>query len=527
MSSKSIKNKLFLLLALMGAIPFVATIIFIGWQNVMDLEQRAREDNWSRNVTINEHLTQLEDKNLYVLRTLASTPVVKRYLQNPNPEDEATIRKILDNVNNIFQDNNLTAVTDASGQQRIRTDNNTKINMSSRKHFHEVMAGHDYISDIMVSMSNGQLVVVIATPVLDDQNRPIGLVHRNFYLNKVHKFIHDQNTNGSTLILMDRDNHVIASTDEDGAYADGTDLSEEISQLASKLDNGRGVVRLDLKGEDCIAAYSRDKFTGWGILTITPYSVISAAVSNVLARGIILGLIIMIFVNVVAYMLANRISRPLREINKMAANIVNGKTNNEMLTEISNDELGDISQALTEIQSIHESLRNEGKRDELTGLYNRISMEEFCRRKLREYDEPEALGLIAIYLIDLDNFHEVNEGKGQAYGDRLLHEFAIRLKGGFRSNDCVGRLEADKFIVILDRQPHMEIIVNKAKLITEITRNFTLDGENIGLTASVGVAVAPHNGKTYNHLFHAAGLALRSVKEHGRDGYKLADDLET
>ena len=526
MSSKSIKNKLFLLLALMGTIPFVTTIIFIGWQNVMDLEQRAREDDWSRNVTINEHLTQLEDKNLYVLRTLASTPVVKRYLQNPNPEDEATIRKILDNVNNIFQDNNLTAVTDASGQQRIRTDNNTKINMSSRKHFQEVMAGHDYISDIMVSMSNGQLVVVIATPVLDDQNRPIGLVHRNFYLNKVQKFIHDQNTNGSTLILTDRDNHVIASTDEDGAYASGTDLSQEVAQISEKMDGDRGIVRLDLKDEDCIAAYSRDKVTGWGILTITPYSVINSAVSSVLSKGFILGLVIMLFVNLIAYMLAARLSRPLLEINKMASNIVKGKTNNDILPEISNDELGDISQALTEIQSIHESLRNEGKRDDLTGLYNRISMEEFCRRKLREYDEPESLGLISIYLVDLDNFHEVNEGKGQEYGDRLLHEYARKLKGCFRSTDCVGRLEADKFIVIIDQQSGMDIIVKKAKLINEMTRNFTMDDKNIGLTASVGVAVAPHNGKTYNHLFHAAGLALRSVKEQGRDGYKLADELE-
>ena len=50
--------------------------------------------------------------------------------------------------------------------------------------------------------------------------------------------------------------------------------------------------------------------------------------------------------------------------------------------------------------------------------------------------------------------------------------------------------------------------------------------DKVGLTVSIGVAIAPFNGKTYNHLFHAADLALYEVKENGRDSYKLADDLD-
>jgi diguanylate cyclase (GGDEF)-like protein len=105
-----------------------------------------------------------------------------------------------------------------------------------------------------------------------------------------------------------------------------------------------------------------------------------------------------------------------------------------------------------------------------------------------------------------------------------LQEFARCLKSSFSANDCIGRLEADEFIVVLANQPDRETIMKKAAQINEIARNIIINGEKAGLTASIGVAIAPYNGKTYNHLFHAADLALYDVKENARDSYKIADE---
>jgi len=80
--------------------------------------------------------------------------------------------------------------------------------------------------------------------------------------------------------------------------------------------------------------------------------------------------------------------------------------------------------------------------------------------------------------------------------------------------------------VVLDKQKDKETIRAKAQLINETARNITVGEDKVGLTVSIGVAIAPFNGKTYNHLFHAADLALYEVKENGRDSYKLADDLD-
>jgi len=98
------------------------------------------------------------------------------------------------------------------------------------------------------------------------------------------------------------------------------------------------------------------------------------------------------------------------------------------------------------------------------------------------------------------------------------------LKDIFRAYDCVGRLEGDEFVVIIDHQTDLTIIKRKAAEINKMARELTIGGENVGITASIGIAIAPQNGKTFNHLLHAADLALFAAKEKGRDCYEIAGE---
>lgn len=526
MSGKSIKTKLYLLLALMGAIPFIVAILFIGWQSTDYLEKHAKVDAWNKNITINDHLSQITEKNMFVLRTLAGAPIVREYLENPTPQNDLMVRQLLNATNEIFQDNNAVILTGSNGMQIIRTDNIPRVNTSQRKHFQEAMAGHDYISDMMISIANGEMVLVAVSPVFNEQHQPIGLVQRNFYLNNLQKFVESQGSNELTVIVADRQNKIVAQSEDNVYFTKGADISEDCRRISEALDWSEGVTRMKINGDDCLVTLSKNNFSEWSIITITPYSQIWDIVHTVISRGALLGLVIMLFVNLTAYLMANRLTRPLQQISQVAGDLASGKSNVEKLNHYSDDELGEISKAINEVRSINEGLKKESQLDKLTGLYNQYSIEELCRHKLREYEDATAPGLLGICLVDLDNFQKANREEGRQYGDRILKEFAARLKKTFTKGECLGRLDADEFIVVLDNQPDVETIRKTAELINETARKVTLSDQNIGLTASIGVAIAPHNGKTYNHLFHAADLALYDAKEKGRNRYSLADDLE-
>lgn len=525
MNTKSVKTKLFLILALLGAIPFVAAVTFIGWRSVIHMEQHTSTDNWNKNLALQEHLSQEIDKNFYVLRSLSVSPALKMYLVDPtNHHVEEILTKLLKGSNDIFQNDNPIAVTNTNGLQIIRTDNAPHVNTSSRKHFQEAVTGHEYISDAMIAMSTGEQIFVQIVPVFNDSNRVIGMVQRNLSLDRVQNFLDAQNTDDLDIIIMDRENNVIIST-EDETYTKGKNMSEEVGQISQALDGTNGVAQLKLKGKDCLVTFSRGQRTGWSIVTIATYSRIWSTVNDVIARGAILGLLLMLLVNLAAYLLASRIIRPLQDINRAVSNMASDNAHtNHRLHDYSDNELGEISQAINEMRRKHETLSKEAQTDRLTGLYNQFAVEESCRRKLREYDDSANAGLIAICLVNIDHFQRANREEGRGYGDKILQEFARCLKASFSENDCLGRLEADEFIVVLDHQPDKESILKKAALINEAARKVTINGENAGLTASIGVAIAPYNGKTYNHLFHAADLALYDAKEHGRGSCQLADE---
>ena len=179
MGKRSIHKKLFLLLTLMGIIPFLAMLVYSGLRLSDHMEQHAKNTGWLNNTIVNEHLTNVLQNNFYTLHTIADAPTIKKYLTTGTPEDENALRQLLRSNDNLFRDNNLTAVTNMEGQQLLRSDDSPLVNVSQRRHFQEAMSGHDYVSDIIVSMSTGQMMIVMEVPVFNDQHQPIGMLQRN------------------------------------------------------------------------------------------------------------------------------------------------------------------------------------------------------------------------------------------------------------------------------------------------------------------------------------------------------------
>jgi diguanylate cyclase (GGDEF)-like protein len=151
--------------------------------------------------------------------------------------------------------------------------------------------------------------------------------------------------------------------------------------------------------------------------------------------------------------------------------------------------------------------------DPLTGLYNRAGLtavaEEWCREDRRDR-------LTALF-IDLDHFKEVNDRLGHLAGDRLLTEVAERLGQGLRTADVAARLGGDEFFVLLDEQLGIEAARGLAeRLIDAIEEPFTIDGEEVYISASVGVTTVTREDATPERLLVESDHALYQAKRSGR-----------
>lgn len=158
--------------------------------------------------------------------------------------------------------------------------------------------------------------------------------------------------------------------------------------------------------------------------------------------------------------------------------------------------------------------------DSLTGLPNRAllmdRLQQAVDRAARE------LSRVAVMFLDLDNFKNINDTLGHAYGDILLKEVAHRLKQILRRSDTLARLGGDEFVVICSFEDQDVNIVRLAQHILEtVGAYYNLDIHEIFTTVSVGVAVYPEDGQDVDTLLRCADLAMYAAKKEGRNAYNF------
>ena len=518
--SKGIRAKLFALFIVMGAVPFIILVGMSARNTLDDLEEYAKQNGWLKNTIISEHISELIEKNQVVLQSLALSSEVVQYLQEPTPQRRQVVERILNDTNKIFSDSNNMAITGDNAWQLIRTDGKTLVNLNKRQHFKEAMKGRTYVSDIISSMSTGNMIIVVEAPVLNAEGSPIGMVQRNFDLTVLEKFINALDEEDSYIILMDRRGQVIANTAEAEEINSEYNNDNHYKFILDKVYNSSGSTILPVNGEKSLIAYSRNVNTGWMIVTIRPYHHIMDTVYDKAIKAIILGLVMLFGGTTFAYWLAIRFTKPIIEMTTVVDEIVSGKADVEKIEISSNDELGQMAKAFNKMKSDRDAFQLESELDKLTELFNKKTMENLCKIKLKTFNENEAANIfLAFYIIDLDHFKEVNDLLGHQFGDKVLVEFAKGLKKIFRPNDCIGRFGGDEFVVIVDSLPNMEVVVRKAEQIKQIAFNLALEGKSRFVTASIGIAIAPHSGRDYDTLFAAADKAVYYVKNHGKNGY--------
>jgi diguanylate cyclase (GGDEF)-like protein/PAS domain S-box-containing protein len=158
--------------------------------------------------------------------------------------------------------------------------------------------------------------------------------------------------------------------------------------------------------------------------------------------------------------------------------------------------------------------------DRLTGLPNRQFLFDQAAGLLPEITATSP-GLAAFF-IDIDGFRNINDTLGHAMGDELLKAAALRLKNVGRKDDILVRLGGDEFMLLARNLTNMRVADDIALHIIETLRNpFVLQGRELQVSASVGIALYPFDGTDIETLIKRAELALYQAKSAGRDRYHM------
>ena len=158
--------------------------------------------------------------------------------------------------------------------------------------------------------------------------------------------------------------------------------------------------------------------------------------------------------------------------------------------------------------------------DSLTGLINRTLFSDRLESAVARARRDGSV--VALMFLDLDGFKEVNDRLGHAVGDALLRQAAERIVSCVRESDTVARLGGDEFTVILEGGHRVEDAGQVAtKILRVLATPYSVGGEEIVITSSMGIAAYPLDGETTEDLLKGADIAMYSAKDAGRNTYEF------
>ena len=173
------------------------------------------------------------------------------------------------------------------------------------------------------------------------------------------------------------------------------------------------------------------------------------------------------------------------------------------------------------IKNSQEALAHQALHDALTGLPNRTLLQDRLQHALNRVRRDGAQ--VGLLFLDIDRFKLVNDSLGHAAGDELLVQLALRLGEALRSTDTLARFGGDELAVLCeDIEREQDGITAAARITESLSRPFVLDGRELFVTASVGVAISGR-GATAESLLRDADVAMYRAKERGGGRFELFD----
>ena len=186
----------------------------------------------------------------------------------------------------------------------------------------------------------------------------------------------------------------------------------------------------------------------------------------------------------------------------------NSDTENDVIDSISDN----ITSFTNEMVAEASAFEYQAMHDALTSLPNRAFMLERLNMEISKCEQSK--GCMALLIIDLDRFKEINDTLGHQMGDRVLQEVGRRLAALLRETDMVARLGGDEFAIILPGASRSQVIGVCRKLFRVMERPIKVDTIPLRIGMSIGAALCPEHGNSASHLMQRADIAMYNAKRH-------------
>jgi diguanylate cyclase (GGDEF)-like protein len=288
-----------------------------------------------------------------------------------------------------------------------------------------------------------------------------------------------------------------------------------------------GTAVLLVGDEDYVAAFSRPETQdGNVILTVLQKSLAEelAPLRRLQAILVGLGFISLVATIVASAFIARSMTRPISVLSEVAQKIEQGDYSHPIEIDRA-DEIGRLASALNHmrqgIAAREAKIGDMAHRDVLTGLPNRALFHDRVEQAIKS--APRGNQTPTILLMDLDRFKDVNDTLGHHVGDLLLQEIAKRCAAVLlRESDTVARLGGDEFAVLLPVGDIQGAQVIARKILSALEQPMTLEGQQVIVGGSIGIASYPEHGDEIHTLLRHADMAMYAAKRSS-GGYTIYD----
>ena len=175
---------------------------------------------------------------------------------------------------------------------------------------------------------------------------------------------------------------------------------------------------------------------------------------------------------------------------------------------------------ITTLKNTEERLKNLAHHDALTNLANRILLDDRLNHDIAIAQRNNTL--IAVALIDIDRFKEINDVYGHNIGDLLLIDMAKRLKALVRQSDTIARLGGDEFVILLNELNQVyDFEATVQRVMKHLSEPYFIETYEINITVSIGVSIYPIHGVNMRNLMKNSDIAMYYAKSQGKNNYQL------
>lgn len=230
----------------------------------------------------------------------------------------------------------------------------------------------------------------------------------------------------------------------------------------------------------------------------------------------------------ISMLLGRQFANPIHQLSEASRRIAQGDYDEELQVRTNISEITYLAESLDhmrhELVQKSNEMQHQAHHDHLTGLPNRVLLQKRVDAALQGARGQDSS--MAFLLIDLDRFKEVNDTLGHLTGDAVLQLVAKRMRSCVRETDTAARLGGDEFALLLPATGggSAEAI---AQLVSErLKEDFKVKNHHLKLGASIGIALYPTHGDSYDRIFHCADIAMYAAKRKGGGAVTWYPELE-